>query len=78
MSVEREKTTKQQNIDGGEDFVDRLTMEDPIDDSFEFEPVVIGLKPAEFEKGIVQKLRMAEPTDAEFEPVHFELKVPEF
>lgn len=76
--MEHEKITNQQNSGNEEDFVGRLTMQDPIDDSFEFEPVVIGLKPAEFEKGIVQKLRMAEPTDEEFEPVHFELKAPEF
>lgn len=46
--MEHEKTTKQQNIDGSEDFVDRLTMEDPIDDDFEFEPVHFELKVPEF------------------------------
>ncbi|GEM_PF-2627601 len=90
--MEYEKFTSRQDTDGGEDFVARFRMQDPIDDDFEFEPVDIGLKPDEFEEepmpqsakeggageSIVQKLLMAEPTDAEFEPVHFELKVPEF
>ena len=46
--MEYEKITNQQNSGDDEDFVGRLTMQDPIDDSFEFEPVVIGLKVPEF------------------------------
>ena len=46
--MEYEKNTDQQNIYGGQDLADRLMMKDPIDDDFEFEPVNIGLKAAEF------------------------------
>lgn len=43
-----EEFTKLQNGADGEDLVSRLRMKAPIDDNFEFEPVTIGLKPAEF------------------------------
>lgn len=46
--MEYKKITNQQDSGGGEDFVGRLTMQDPLDDDFEFEPVVIGLKVPEF------------------------------
>lgn len=43
-----EEFTNLRNGVDGEDFVSRLMMKDPIDDDFEFEPVNIGLKAAEF------------------------------
>ena len=62
-----------QDIDSGEDFVARPRMQDPIDDDFEFEEESMpqSVKEGGTGESIVQKLLMAEPTDAEFEPVHF-------